>query len=69
MEPDDVVIQLLRDKLQKARGSRADAIMAPKEEAVAVEGGEELSPEDMEALMQMLSAPEEEVEEDEVPVV
>ncbi len=52
MDPDEIVIEYLRGKLQKARGARADGILQPKEAPPTDAGAED--PEQMaqlEALM------------------
>ncbi len=52
MDPDEIVIEYLRGKLQKARGARADGILQPKEAPPGDAGAED--PEQMaqlEALM------------------
>lgn len=60
MDADEVVIEYLRGKLQKARGARADSILKPAPEAASPEG-EDMPPEEMaqlEALMQESGEPQ-----------
>ena len=53
MEADDVVIEYLRKKLSKARGARAEKVMKPQVEAEMP--AEEMPPEDMAQLQQLVA--------------
>lgn len=63
MDPDEVVIEYLRGKLQKARGARADSILKPAPVAAEAES-EEMPPEEMAQLQALMGAEAESPAED-----
>lgn len=56
MEADDVVIEYLRGKLKKGRAARAEKVMKPAPSVEAEMPADELPPEELAKLQELVSA-------------